>query len=152
MNVDDVDMRLADIQPGARVSSLAAVGAPAEWIGRSTDYPAIIHSGAVVREFATVTGGTTGPTIVGPGALVMTGARVSHDVVIGAGARLCMNSVVCGLASVGDGAIVYSGAVVCPSVNVGDGAILAANSVATRDIPAREVWGGAPARFIRPRS
>lgn len=37
-------------------------------------------------------------------------------------------------------------------VTIGRGAILAANSVASRSIPAGEVWGGVPARFLKKRT
>lgn len=34
-------------------------------------------------------------------------------------------------------------------VTIGDGAIIAAGSVVVKDIPAWEVWGGNPAKFIK---
>lgn len=36
-------------------------------------------------------------------------------------------------------------------VNIGDGAVLAAGSVVNKDIPAWEIWGGVPAKFIKKR-
>jgi galactoside O-acetyltransferase len=50
-------------------------------------------------------------------------------------------------------ACVLCNGVVLPGVTLGEGAILAAGGVATKDIPAWEVWGGVPARFMfkRPR-
>jgi galactoside O-acetyltransferase len=42
-------------------------------------------------------------------------------------------------------------ATMLPGVSLGMGAILAAGAVATKDIPAWEVWGGVPARRIGPR-
>lgn len=41
--------------------------------------------------------------------------------------------------------------VVLPGVRIGRGAIVAAGSVVNRDIPPFEIWGGAPARFIKQR-
>lgn len=35
------------------------------------------------------------------------------------------------------------------SVTIGDNAVIAAGSVVTKDIPACEVWGGVPAKFIK---
>lgn len=41
--------------------------------------------------------------------------------------------------------------VVLPGVTIGKGAIVAAGSVVNKDIPAYEVWGGIPAKFIKHR-
>jgi acetyltransferase-like isoleucine patch superfamily enzyme len=41
--------------------------------------------------------------------------------------------------------------IVMAGIRVGDGAIVAAGSVVTKDVPALEIWGGVPARFIRRR-
>lgn len=41
--------------------------------------------------------------------------------------------------------------VVLPGVRIGKGAIVAAGSVVNKDIPPYEIWGGAPARFIKER-
>lgn len=46
-------------------------------------------------------------------------------------------------------ATLFTNAVVLPGVTVGEGAALAAGSVATKDIPDGELWGGVPARFMR---
>lgn len=40
------------------------------------------------------------------------------------------------------------GAVILKGVTIGDGAVIGANSVVNREIPAMEVWAGAPARRI----
>lgn len=43
------------------------------------------------------------------------------------------------------------GVTVLRGVRIGDGAIVAAGSVVTRDVVAREIWAGAPARRLRAR-
>lgn len=43
---------------------------------------------------------------------------------------------------------VLTNATVLPGVTLREGAVLAAGAVATRDIPAWEIWGGVPARFM----
>lgn len=43
---------------------------------------------------------------------------------------------------------VLTNATVMPGVTLHEGAVLAAGGVATKDIPAWEVWGGVPARFM----
>lgn len=45
-------------------------------------------------------------------------------------------------------AIVFSNAVVLPGVTIGANAVLAAGAVATKDVPAFEIWAGVPARKI----
>jgi galactoside O-acetyltransferase len=55
------------------------------------------------------------------------------------------------LTTIGPRAVVATNAVVLPGCHLGEGAILAAGAVATRPIPAWEIWGGAPARFIKER-
>jgi acetyltransferase-like isoleucine patch superfamily enzyme/GT2 family glycosyltransferase len=50
-----------------------------------------------------------------------------------------------------DGVWLGTHVVVLPGVTIGKGAIVAAHSLVNRDIPAYEVWGGVPARFIKHR-
>ena len=52
---------------------------------------------------------------------------------------------------IGDFVSVLTGAVVAPGVALGEGCLLAANSFAKKDIPAWEIWGGTPARFLKER-
>lgn len=42
--------------------------------------------------------------------------------------------------------------VVCKGVIIGENSLVAASSVVTKDIPANEVWGGNPAKFIKKRT
>jgi acetyltransferase-like isoleucine patch superfamily enzyme len=50
---------------------------------------------------------------------------------------------VCRRASIG------SGAVVLPGITIGEGAIVAAGAVVTKDVPARTIVAGNPARVVR---
>ena len=58
---------------------------------------------------------------------------------------------------IGDGAAIGANVTIIPGVHIGDGALVAAGSVVTKDVPARTLAIGAPARFrdlpdaIRPR-
>lgn len=54
--------------------------------------------------------------------------------------------------NVGHHCWIGTGAIVLQGVNIGDGAVIAAGAVVTKDIPAYEVWGGVPAKFIRKRT
>jgi len=50
-----------------------------------------------------------------------------------------------------DGAWIGAGAIVLQGVRIGRGAVVAAGSVVSRDVPARAVVGGVPARVLRER-
>ncbi|MBI5383782.1 MAG: acyltransferase [Verrucomicrobia bacterium] len=50
---------------------------------------------------------------------------------------------------IGDDVFLGAQVIVLKGVQVGDRAVVAAGSVVTRDIPADEIWGGNPARFLK---
>ncbi len=45
-------------------------------------------------------------------------------------------------------AVVFAGAIVLPGVTVGENAVISSGAVVRCDVPAREIWGGVPARKI----
>lgn len=53
-----------------------------------------------------------------------------------------------GKINVKDNAYVGSGSHIMPGVTIGEGALIAAGSIVTKSVPANEVWGGIPAKFI----
>lgn len=50
---------------------------------------------------------------------------------------------------IGDNVFIGTRCIINKGVNIGEGAIVAAGSVVVKDIPAWEVWGGNPAKFIK---
>ena len=49
---------------------------------------------------------------------------------------------------IGDCVFIGARSIICKGVTIGDHAIIAAGSVVIKDIPADEIWGGNPAKFI----
>jgi bifunctional UDP-N-acetylglucosamine pyrophosphorylase/glucosamine-1-phosphate N-acetyltransferase len=81
-------------------------------------------------------------------------ADVGRDVNIGAGAitvNFSSETRRKSRTTIGDGASIGSDTMLVAPVEVGPDAITAAGSVVTRDVPAGEVWLGAPARPLRSR-
>jgi len=52
---------------------------------------------------------------------------------------------------IGKGAVIGGGATVVAGITIGERAVLAAGATATTSIPANEVWGGVPAKFLMSR-
>lgn len=50
---------------------------------------------------------------------------------------------------IGDYVFIGARSIICKGVTIGDHAMIAAGSVVVKDVPADEVWGGNPARFIK---
>lgn len=50
---------------------------------------------------------------------------------------------------IGDYVFIGARSIICKGITIGDHSIIAAGSVVMKDVPANEVWGGNPARFIR---
>lgn len=50
---------------------------------------------------------------------------------------------------VGDYCWIGANAFINPGITIGDNSVIGANSVVTKNIPANEIWGGVPAKFIR---
>lgn len=51
--------------------------------------------------------------------------------------------------SIGDNVWIGGGAIICPGVRIGDDVVIGAGSVVTKDIPARSLAVGNPARVVR---
>ena len=52
---------------------------------------------------------------------------------------------------IGNNVFIGMDSLILKGVKIGDGAIIAARSVISKNIPANEIWGGNPAKFIKRR-
>lgn len=50
---------------------------------------------------------------------------------------------------IGDNVFLGYSCIICKGVTIGENAVIAVGSVVVNDVPANEVWGGNPARFIK---
>lgn len=149
VTLHDTDVRISEVANTASVSGLAVVGAPGEWRGKATRFPAIIEDRVVVREFARVHAGCVQPTVIGEGTLLMAGAHVGHDSILGRDCDVAPNAVIGGCVTIGDRVKIGMNATIRPHVTVGSEARIGMGAVVVRDVPAGEIWVGNPARRIR---
>ena len=54
-----------------------------------------------------------------------------------------------GKVKIGKNCCLGANVVICQPVSIGDNSAIAAGAVVTKDIPAGEIWGGVPAKFIK---
>ena len=50
---------------------------------------------------------------------------------------------------IGDYVFIGARCVICKGIEIGERSIIAAGSIVTKNIPAGEIWGGSPAKFIK---
>ncbi len=61
----------------------------------------------------------------------------------------CLDSILVGNAFTGQVICVNDGSTILCGVTIGENAMIGIGSVVTKDVPAREVWVGNPARFLK---
>jgi sugar O-acyltransferase (sialic acid O-acetyltransferase NeuD family) len=151
--------------PGARV--VVCTGRPDNYVSRprivsqlglpAERYATIVHPAASLSSSSSVGPGSvllanavlTAAVRVGAHVAVMPHVTLTHDDVIEDFATLASRSVLGGGARVGRGAYIGAGAIIGQGLAVGELALVGMGAVVTKDIPAREVWAGVPARRMR---
>lgn len=137
--------RLGD---GVRLGQGAVVGCPPQhhaWDGRPA--PSSIGDGVRIGEYATISGGMTGPTLVGAGTLVMAYAHVGHDCVLGRKVVMANGVQLAGHVRVGDGANIGGGTLVHQRVRIGNLAFVAGGLRLELDLAPWSKAMGVPARW-----
>src|SRR5262245_13886008 len=87
------------------------------------------------------------PMFLSAGALINTGAVITHDCRLGAFVEISPGARLCGNCTVGENAFIGTGAILLPKINVGANGIVAAGAVVTKDVPAFTMVAGNPAQI-----
>ena len=151
--------------PDARV--VVCTGRPGDYVSRPRivseldlppeRYATLIHPSAVVSSSSSVGPGSvllactvlTAAVRVGSHVAVMPHVTLTHDDVIEDFATLASRSALGGGVRVRRCAYIGAGAIIGEQRVVGELALVGMGAVVTKDVPAREVWTGVPARRMR---
>ncbi|MDB5273913.1 MAG: lpxA [Chitinophagaceae bacterium] len=120
------------IFPGAVIS-----GVPQDLKFKGEETTAVIGDNTVIREYVTVSRGTTDKhtTVVGKNCLIMAYVHIAHDCVIGDNVILVNAVQLAGHVQVEDYAIVGGASVVHQFVRIGSHVIIAGGSLIGKDVP-----------------
>lgn len=123
------------------------------------DFPAILHPAAMVSPHARLGKGVyVGPgaivnagAAVGDGCIVNSGAIVEHDCRLGNFVHLAPGAVLSAGVTVGDRSHIGTGTCTAHYLNIGEDTVVGAGSVVVKNLPARAVCVGSPAKKIKGR-
>lgn len=115
------------IHPSASISSSAVIGLGSQVLA-SSNIAAKVH--------------------IGESCIVNHMASVDHECIVGNGVHIAPGAILCGCVTVEDGAFIGAGAVILPRLTIGADAVVGAGAVVTRNVPARAMVVGNPAKQL----
>ena len=111
----------------------------------STFYSAMSNVDVEIGAGTTVDRGAHRDTMIGEGTKIDNLVQIAHNVSIGRHCIIVAFTGISGSCTLGDHVVLGANVGLVDHITIGDGAQLAARSGVMHDVPAGEVWGGAPA-------
>lgn len=109
----------------------------------------IIQNGVSTGTNCTIDRGAWDDTVIGENSKLDNQVHIAHNVRIGRNCLIAGQVGISGSTVVGDGVAFGGQAGVADHLTIGDGASIGASGGVLKDIPAREVWSGTPARPVK---
>lgn len=143
--------------PGTGAGRAALAGRLAAMGVEDSRYATVVHPAAVVPVSCSVGLGSivlagtvlTASVQVGRHVVVMPGCVLTHDDVLEDFTTLGARVALAGAVTVEEGAYLGTGSLVREHLHVGRWSLVGMGSVVLQDVPAHQVWVGAPARLLR---
>ena len=133
------------------IDNTAIVGYPPEdrsWKEGDEMHKPYLGKDVRIGAYVTVDAGKERPTSIGTRTWLMKKVHVGHDARIGPDCELAPGTVVGGGAELGKGVKCGVNATIRPLVKIGDGAVIGCGAVVVKDVEARAVMAGNPARRL----